>query len=329
MEEQLKKAEEAESEDDTSSTSSSDGSSSSSEYGLKPGQKAQKAPKAKAKRKPKARSAGNQPQTDEGAPLANAVAPSESGSKEKSPGPDKAEKVLEKSNQILSSLQELSPVSMYQGSVKAKDIAACVSRGVDLASKCEGLHGEPALAEILPKLNQELNRVSQQQEMFLKLTDGKDVGQMLIQYKQDLMTVILGWKNEDIISFLGDMGRKLMDELISTAGVSKTFYDFISVNQSKWDGLGFASFHSAAHGEDGAVEKPELISCVAQAQHTVLNCFIDRFRSMGSNTEAMLQSIPASWFLPEMCRLGQLAWVFGCLDDLRKELFHKGHLEDH
>lgn len=310
MEEQLKKAEEAESDSDTSSSSSTDGSSSSSEIGLKPGQKAQK-PKAKAKRKPKVKSPPDQPQTEEVGSVGTTdlAAGSEAGKSDK--GPEKAEKVLEKSNQILSSLKELSSVSMWMGSFKAKDISSRVSKGVDLASKCEGFPGEPSIAEILPQLNQELNRVSQQQEMFLKLANGKDVGQVLTQYKQDLLTIVLDWKNEDLVSFLNDMGRKLMDELISTAGVSKTFYDFISVHQSKWDGLGFAHFHSAAHGQDGAVEKPELMSCVAQAQHAVLNCFIDRFRSTGSNTDAILQSIPTSWFLPEICRLGQLVRVFG------------------
>lgn len=304
----MKKAEEEESDDETSSSSSTDGSSSSSEIGLKPGQKAQK-PKAKAKRRPKAKSSPPQTVTESEVVTTDSAVPSEAGSKSEK-GPEKAEKVLEKSNQILSSLKELSSLSMWMGSVKAKDISSRVSKGVDLASKCEGFPGEPSIAEIFPQLNEEVNRVSQQQEMFMKLATGKDVGQVLTQYKQDLFTIVLGWKNEDIASFLSDMGRKLMDELISTEGVSKTFYDFISVNQSKWDGLGFAHFHSAAHGQDGAVEKPELMSCVAQAQHTVLNCFIDRFRSI-SNTEAMLQSIPTSWFLPEICRLGQLVWVFG------------------
>lgn len=203
----MKKAEEEESDDETSSSSSTDGSSSSSEIGLKPGQKAQK-PKAKAKRRPKAKSSPPQTVTESEVVTTDSAVPSEAGSKSEK-GPEKAEKVLEKSNQILSSLKELSSLSMWMGSVKAKDISSRVSKGVDLASKCEGFPGEPSIAEIFPQLNEEVNRVSQQQEMFMKLATGKDVGQVLTQYKQDLFTIVLGWKNEDIASFLSDIGLKM------------------------------------------------------------------------------------------------------------------------
>lgn len=295
MEENLRAAaEEEKSDSEESSSSSSSNSSSSSGIGLKQGQKAAK---AKAKRKSAASASKQKP--SQPVPGESEAAKKEQGEKggkgEKSEKHPSAATVLQKSKAALDSLIEVQSWSVWTNSIKAKDVDMRVNKGLDYASKCEKFPGEPEFAEILAKLNEEVNRVSQESEVLNQLASNKDIPSVLLNRKDDVIAIVLQWKADEMTSFLNDIGRKLCETMISSNGSVTSFFSFISTAPGEWTGFGLASLMASQKDK-------EFTPCIAQSQQSLVNCFLDRFRTMGAGTEAMLKAIPLAWFLPDICR---------------------------
>ena len=300
MAERLQAAEE-DSAGDESSSSSSSNSSKSSNIGLKQGQKPGKGRSAKAKAKRKSLKSQTQKARPEDSAPSEATTPEKA---EKAEKPIGASAVLERSKAGLSSLREATPFSMWSNSIKQKDINMRLSKGLDCSSKCEGFPAEPALTEILPLLTEEVNRVSRQSDILNQLSEGKgaDLVESLQKNKRELIDMLAAFKPDDITSFLNDLGRKLCEHLIASDGTETTFFEFISVKSFKWSGFGFTSLHE--------LSKEEITPSILQSQQTLVNCFLDRFRSLGANTEAVTKSVPIGWFLPELCRTPNLLLYF-------------------
>lgn len=296
MEQKLKDAAAEEEKSDSEGSSSDDSSSttSSSGIGLKKGQKAKAKPRRKAKAK-----AG--PPSNPGAEKPDAA------KSEKSERSDKglsAAGVLEKSKASLNSLKEVSTISVWTGSIKAKDATARVSKGLDLVGKLEKFPGEPECVSMVAELTSEVNRVSQQSEVLTSL-QSPDLEGILINSKEVIANIVLEWKKDDLASFLTEIGKKLCEELVKAEGKQKIFFDFLSLNPSgSWLGFGaaFLQTHAQDIQHDGRVE---LLTSIALAQQALLNFFIDKFRAMSTPTEGLLQALPKKWFIPTICRCGR------------------------
>ena len=109
------------------------------------------------------------------------------------------------------------------------------------------------------------------------------------------------------MGFLTDLGRKLCDLLISSDGSKQDFFNFVelkdSFHKSKFTLFGLRLLKAEA--EEAGEPNPlvaELHTTLMQVQQTLLNYFLDRFRSLTHQTESILQSIPRHWYLPEICR---------------------------
>lgn len=297
MRENLKAAAEEESSSDESSSSSSSSASSSSVIGMKKGQKA----KAKAKTR---KSAASKPKTSQEAVGKGEAAtkPEKKNEKEKGQKVEKSEAILEKSKVALANLADVKSWSVWTNSIKAKDIDMRLNKGIDLVSSCEQFPGEPALVEIQGQLNDEINRVNMVCQILNQLANEKDKGipDLLVNRKDDVTAIVLEWKADGVTSFLNDIGRKLCEIMITSNGSITSFFGFISTIPGEWAGFGMASLMEAS-GKD-KTEDLEIKPCIAQAQQSLVNCFVDRFRTMGASTGAVLKAIPLQLFLPEICQ---------------------------
>ena len=288
MAEKLGNATAEQSDSESSSSSSSSDGSSSSGIGLKRGPAAKPKPKRKAKAAPKPAPEDDQkkPQTKEPEKVEKALGPAA---------------LLEKAKQCLDSLCQVTSQALWTNSIKEKDVHARIAKGVDCASKCENYPGEPSLAEILEQLNQEVGRVNVQSEVLHELSSqaGAGVVPILEHKKNDLLSIVLPWKVDDIVSLLNDIGRKLCEAFISSDGEDARFFKFVVIAPDSFDGFGFGFLYQECLKDDS---RQAIISGIAQSQLTLVNSFLDRFRSMGPSTEALIRSIPRDLFLPEICR---------------------------
>lgn len=313
-EELLRKAEEEDAASSSSESSeSSHSSGSSSAVGLHKGAKAAGKPKQKAKAKPQQ----CKKQTPEASAAPTGQETSVAGSlkggaakSEKSTGDAKisTSALLEKSKAALKSLEEVSAWHIWSGSLKGKDIESRLSKGLDLVSKCEARSGDASLASTTDALSKEANRVSQQVDLLQGISSAaqdEDFLEHITRNPEEISQIVVDWGNQELSSFLNDVGRRLSDMLVTSEAKVLNFFDYIHLRTSEKDINGFSlSFlKSFAEKMEQQATLDELTGTLLQAQQTLLNYFLDRFRSMGNTTtETILQSIPKSWFLPEICR---------------------------
>ena len=209
--------------DGSNSSSSSDdesSSSSSSHFGLQ----SSAAPKAKPKaKKPKAAGKGADKPSAEVAPPVPPVAlktiatdNSEPSSALPTPAPssrsEKSEKLSEKAQQMLSSLELLTPATIWQtGVAKSKSIEQTLNKAMELISRLDG-QSEAGLQEANAKLGAEADRVSKTFDLVHEIKDAKSaLGKSLIDNKDRLMAMVGPMKPEDINIVLIDIAKQLVE----------------------------------------------------------------------------------------------------------------------
>ena len=306
MQQNLKAAEEdgGSDSDSSSSSSSSSGSSSSSQFGIARAADKKKKPKAKAKSKGKRKEKENKESGAE-APAEESVKPSTKSDSAASSLTPAA--LLEKATECLKAIQEVNSWAIWSGGIKQKDVDSRMAKAITIISKLEARHGDPSLAGMGGKLNEEVNRLSEDSEIFHGLA-----AQQLVPENAYLTTdgpsiskKILKWNDEQILNFITDIGRKLCDNLFVSNAEDSFFYTFIRAGESDHVGNAFnlAAFIKGAGDQEGT-DKRDVTTLVAQAQYNLINFFLDKFRALHGNVETMLHSIPKSFFLPEICRQG-------------------------
>ena len=275
----------------TSETSSSEsGGSSSSAMGLRKADGAKKA-KAKAKRK------------------AKAAKPSVLGDEPAEPKAEKADAkvatpaLVDKARAAIKSLSELNSWSLWSGAFKPKDVDGRIAKGVDFAAK---LDGRPDAAEVHNELNTLVNQVSMHVQLFNGISTSKSEGGgpegILRESAAEVLEIVSGWTTDQQISFLTDVGKKLIEAWVSTEGENSFIFRFIQVDTKNEGVFGFAMLVAACEKDkDGPSEAVQ--NAITSAQHTLLNHLMDRFRAT-TCTEKLLVSLPKEWFVPAVLRPG-------------------------
>ena len=312
MERNIRQAGEDDS-DSSSSSSSEDDSSTESGFGFKKAPKKGKA-KAKAGRKkpPQERKVKNEDPAEvaeaDAAPVT--TAPSEKtavssavGVSEKALSPTH---LLDKANAFLKGLQQLTPWSLYQG-VKAKELDAKMSRSLDIVSKLENAPHDASLKELSEKLTGEVNRVSQQGELFTSLASPSELASVLQSRAGTIAEMVQNWKQEESNSFMTDLCKRIIDLLVSSEGKEPLFFQFVALKEEipKDGTFTLNNLKSIISVEQDALQN------IALFQQNSFNYFIDRLRGVPPNImPAILDVIPKAWYFPELCRTGILLGKF-------------------
>jgi len=316
MEKALRAAEEDDSSSSSSSSSDSDDSSESS-FGLKTAKK----PKAKAKpkhRKPvqppqqkdtiKAQPEEAKDQAEDNKPDASVV-PSISEVKSERSGASGAAgadkpltplALMDKANSCFKGMEQITAWALYQG-VKSKDVDGKIGRSLDVTAKMEAHRAsDPAMAELAEKLTGEVDRVSQQSELFISLSSPADLAPTLQSKATMVLEIIKTWKLEETTAFLSDIARRTCEGLISSQGKDRTMFGFLSAkNNLGWDGFGLSMVKDSLQSQE-----QDCLQLVASIQLNTLNFFMDKLRNVGDSLAPILESIPKTWYMPELCRTG-------------------------
>lgn len=313
MDKALKAAEEDDSSSSSSSSSDSDDSSESS-FGLKTSKK----PKAKAKpkhRKPVQVKETSKPQPEEEKEQAEdhkpdaSMAPSISEVKSErsavsgATGADKPltpSALMDKANSCYKGMEQITAWALYQG-LKSKDVDGKIGRSLDVTAKMEAHRAsDPAMAELAGKLTGEVDRVSQQSELFSSLSSPVDLAPTLQAKATMILEILKTWKLEETTAFLSDIARRTCEGLISSQGKDRTMFGFLSAkNNLGWDGFGLFMVKDSLQSQE-----QDCLQLVASIQLNTLNYFMDKLRNVGDSLAPILDSIPKAWYMPELCRTG-------------------------
>ena len=315
MDRALKAAEEDDSSSSSSSSSDSDNSSGSS-FGLKTTKK----PKAKAKPKQKkprdSKEKENKPQPEddkdkdkdkdlpEDKPESAAPTMSEAKSERSAAtGVDKPltpSALMDKANSCYKGMEQITAWALYQG-VKSKDVDCKISRSLDVTAKMEAHRAsDPSMAELADKLTAEVDRVSQQSELFSSLSSPADLAPTLQAKAAMIVEIVKTWKLEETTAFLSDISRRTCDGLLSSQGKDRTMFGFLSVKSNLgWDGFGLFIVKNSFQSQE-----QDCLQLVASIQLNTLNYFMDKLRNVGESLVPILDSIPKAWYMPELCRTG-------------------------
>lgn len=310
MDAAIKQAEQDE-EDSSSSSSASDSDSSESSFALKKAEKEKKKPKAKAKakgqggKKPVVPKSEDVDQVPSGAPTITSPAPlSEKSSAAASVAekPVTLEVLMDRANASLLAIKGLTAWTLYNGA-KTKDVDTKIAKCLDIVSKIENRPppADNALVTIAENLTAEMDRVSQQSDLFAKLSVAEDVAQTLRGSSDQILEIVKGWSQEESSSFLNDLGRKTCDAFLGSSGKDPVFFGFLTTaTMDDWDGFSIKMVKELMQEDQDYYEM-----LVAQVQQNALNYFMDRLRSVAkteSSAKNLLQSFPKTWYMPELCR---------------------------
>ena len=309
MDRNIKQAAEDDKSDSSSSSSSDDDSSSESGFGFKKApRKGKGKPKGKAK-KPPAKQVKLEDPPEEPAPTPSAPPSEHTAASSLLAGSEKAlspTHLMDKAAASLKALQQLTPWSLYQG-VKAKELDAKISKSLDMVSKLESAPQDASLTEISEKLTAEVNRVSQQGELFAHLASPSELASVLQSRAKTITEMVQNWKQEESNSFLIDLCKRIIDLLVSTEGKEPLFFQFVALKGEIPDEGVFTlnNLKSIVSVEQDALQS------IALLQQNAFNYFIDRLRGVPPNIlPAILDVIPKAWYLPELCRTGILLGKF-------------------
>lgn len=302
-----------ESSSDESSSSSGSNSGSSSEFGLKQADKrAKAAAKPRAKKAPKKKDAAEQPECGGGAggvPASSQAITEPAKSERSAAGASSqnmsASVMLEKGKACLKSLEEVSPLAIWSG-MRAKEIDSRVSKAVDIVPKLNTRPGDGECCSLSLTLDQEIERVTADLNIFQAISaSGNECKNMLKLHAKAISDQVASWSLEQLTSFLTETGRKLCDDLIahsSNIEEASAFFHFISVEKfGTWNGFSFRWLKERA--DESTEAGKELVIHLAQVQQSLLNYFLDRFRTMSAETvENVLKCIPMELYFPLICR---------------------------
>lgn len=314
MEDALRKAaEDEEKGSDSDSSSSSSSPSSDSGFGLKKSKAKAKA-KSKGTKGKKAQEPEKQDDANQSHPPEPGSAPSAStrdmvsdmAASDKSGAPPSvcsekqlpAAVLLDKAEACKKSLDQVTPWALYNG-MKQKDLDARITKSLDMASKLEARGSDPTLSAAADQLNQVVNKVSQDAELFASLSSPKDLVHTLLSKAEEIRVILASWTNEQLGTFLNDLARKLCDLLIASSPHQPAFFKFLTVKKlDDWDGLSLRAVKSME--KDGSDYSQQ----VAQVQQNGLNYFMDRLRgiTVAEQVLPILKAIPSAWYMPEICR---------------------------
>lgn len=121
------------------------------------------------------------------------------------------------------------------------------------------------------------------------------------------------WASEDLSAFLGEMLRKLCDITITSSGAQRAFFYTMEMKTTfAWEGFSLA-WLNANYSSDDDFKCREFQRVLFVVQHNMLNYFMDKFRTLGSEqVSGLLQAIPFEWWNPTICRQGQCARKTHC-----------------
>lgn len=311
MEEAAKEEEESSSDSDSSGSSSN--SSKSSAVGLKKGKAKAKA-KARGKKAPPPVAIPQEKQ-DESTPCQSApslASPPDSARSDKSAAPSDSKMMTsamlqDKALAACKTLDQVTPWMIWGGAIKAKDLDSRLSKALDLATKSESRMNDSGLQNIAVELNKVIGRVTLENNILSGISGAPAATDLreVLRNTDDLHKIFFSFNQEERGSFLSDLGRKLCDFVISTAGEDDTFFHFLSCKR-----LGALDIFSMRSLESTDNKPPnwspadgiELDKLIGNVQATSLNYFIDRFRNLTCDVEKVLAAIPKSWYVPEICR---------------------------
>lgn len=210
--------------------------------------------------------------------------------------------LTEKAKACFKSLEDVSAWAIWSNAIKPKDLDARVAKGLDFSSKLEA-KCDASATDLALALTKEVDRCNEQANLL------KAFSSLSIDNAQQLLTgnakviaeIVLALGQQDVASFLSDIGRKLCDLLTSSEGAFTLFFQFIVIKDAAEGGLfGFSYLLEENKKMPSPVD--ELVGFLCQSQTNLVNYFLDRFRAMGSCTEAVIRAIPSTWFLPDICR---------------------------
>ena len=296
--------------DSSSSSSSSDSSDESSVVGLQKASKQKKvkakASKAKAQAKRARPAEPAEPVEGQGedlegqgpAPSISSLAPKSDRTTSTVTKPLTPTAILDRVTASHASLKEITPWLLWTKGIKEKEFDQRVTKAVDLISKCEGISGNAALSNAASALSTEVDRVSKDEQLIADLVCD-DLENRLDSAPAEIAKFAIALEHTDLVSFLGDLVRRLCDSLMSSGGKSTKFFSFLEVKV----GADTPAEFCLQYLNNKAENSQEIVKVIVSVQQSALSYFMDRFRSLSNNLEAILLSIPKSWYMPEITRL--------------------------
>lgn len=230
----IAKLEGEESESSSSSSSESEGSDSSSTFGLqKKGKQPQKkkgtgkntATGTKDKEKTKKeketpKTVGTKTDSSSAVPVPTPISaaaqapPLPDNVSQASGGPGKLPVLLEKANQALVSLQQVTTPAMWLQTIKCKDIDTRVQRACDVASRLQGRTSDAVALETATQLEAEVNRASRDHEVVKALHSNSFAS---LDDQSDILTAMLdGLSDDNLVVILTDIAKRLVEARFSS-----------------------------------------------------------------------------------------------------------------